>query len=155
LHGISGSGGGVGAAYYTGAAVGLALKLPNATPSVLWPPNAILTAALLLTPYRVWPIALASALPAHVLLESGAGWPTTLVLALFATNGTEALIAASGIRWLSDAPARFDSLRRVGVFVGVAVAAAPLISSFPDAAAVSRVLGEPYWQVFTARLFSN
>ena len=29
--------------YYAGTELGLLLRLPGATPSVLWPPNAILT----------------------------------------------------------------------------------------------------------------
>ena len=143
------------AAYYAGAAVGFALKLPNATPSVMWPPNAILTCALLLTHPRLWPFVLASALPAHIALEAGAGWPMALVLALFATNCIEALLAAGGLRWLSDAPTRFDSLRRVTIFLAVVPVAAPFLSSFLDAAAVSMVRDEPYWRVWTARLFSN
>ena len=154
LH-ILGLGLAIGTAYYAGGAVGLALKLPNATPSVMWPPNAILTAALLLAPYRLWPFILVSALPAHILLETGAGWPASLVLALFATNCSEALIAAAGMRRFSDAPTRFDSLHRVGVFLIIVVAFAPFASSFLDAAAVAALLGEPYWQVFSARLFSN
>jgi len=44
------------AGYYLGTRVGLALTfLPNPI-SVLWPPNAILFAALLLVPFRMWPI---------------------------------------------------------------------------------------------------
>ena len=145
----------VGAAYYAGAVVGLALKLPDATPSVMWPPNSILTSVLLLTRPAWWPIVLLSALPSHVVLESGVGWPTSLVLALFATNCSEALIAAGGLRWLSDAPTRFDSLRRIGVFVGVVVIAAPFLSSFLDAGVVSSIGVEPFWAVWRARLFSN
>jgi len=144
-----------GAAYYAGAALGFALKLPDATPSVLWPPNAILTSTLLLTPTRLWPLVLAAALPAHLLIEGGVGWPMTFVLAIFATNCSEALIGAAGLRRLSDAPLRFDSLRRFGLFVGVVVVAAPLLSSFLDAAAVTSILHEPYWRVWRARLLSN
>src|SRR5262249_14190019 len=36
-----------------------------------------------------------------------------------------------------------------------AVFAAPLLSSFADAAAVTYYRGEPYWDVFERRLFSN
>ena len=69
----------VGAGYYLGAQIGLALTFPPSTTSVLWPPNAILTAALLLVPPRHWWVCLAAALPVHLLLETGAGfspgWP--------------------------------------------------------------------------------
>ena len=55
----------VAAAYFVGIQIGLALTFPPATTSLLWPPNAILTAALLLLPVRQWWVCLA-ALPVHV-----------------------------------------------------------------------------------------
>ena len=42
------------AGYYLGSILGLLLRVPPATPSIIWPPNAILTAALLLVPPRRW-----------------------------------------------------------------------------------------------------
>jgi signal transduction histidine kinase len=146
---------GVSLAYYGGAALGLALKLPDATPSVMWPPNAILTSFLLLTRPRLWPVVLLAALPPHVALESGAGWPQALVLALYATNCSEALIAAAGLRWLSDAPTRFNSLDRVGRFVLMVVVVAPVVSSFLDASIVASIRGESFWVVWSARVLSN
>jgi len=141
--------------YYAGANIGFILRFPPATPSVMWPPNAILTATLLLTPPRRWWIYLLAALPAHLAAELGAGWPTSLVFVLFITNCSEALLAAAGVRWLSDAPMRFDTLRRVAAFIVAAVLLAPFVSSFADAAAVTTLLGEPYWLVWRTRFFSN
>ena len=66
----------------------------------------------------------------------------SLVLVLFATNCSEALVAAIGVRWFSDAPGRFDTLRRVAVFIVAAGLAAPFLSSFADAAAVATLRGE-------------
>src|SRR5215510_6576771 len=145
----------VAAAYYVGANIGLILRFPPATPSVMWPPNAILTATLLLTPPRRWWIYLLVALPAHLVAELGTGLPTSLVLVLFTTNCSEALLAAAGVRWLSDAPGRFDTLRRVAAFIVAAVLLAPFVSSFADAAAVTTLRGEPYWLVWRTRFFSN
>jgi C4-dicarboxylate-specific signal transduction histidine kinase/integral membrane sensor domain MASE1 len=144
----------VAVAYYVGANIGLILRFPPATPSVMWPPNAILTATLLLTPPRRWWIFLLAAFPAHLVVELGA-LPTSLVLALYATNCSEALVAAGGVRWLSDAPARFDTLRRMAIFIGAAVLAAPFISSFFDAGVVTAFRGESYWLVWRTRFFSN
>ena len=62
-------------AYFLGAQLGLQLRLPGATPSVLWPPNALLTSALLLVPPRHWGAILAAALPAHLTLSIGTDWP--------------------------------------------------------------------------------
>ena len=143
----------VAAGYYAGANIGLILWFPPLTPSVLWPPNAILTAAFLLTPPHRWWVFMAAAFPAHVIAE--AGWPLPLVLALFATNCSEALVGAVCVRRFSDDPTRVDTLRRVLVFVGGAAVVGPFVSSFLDAAVVTAVMGQPYWLVWRARLFSN
>jgi signal transduction histidine kinase/integral membrane sensor domain MASE1 len=141
--------------YYVGANVGFVLRFPPATPSVLWPPNSVLTATLLLAPRRRWWIYLFAAFPAHMASELPAGWPMSLVLALFATNCSEALMAAVCVRRFTDAPARLDTLRSVVVFIAGAVLVAPFVSSFADAAAVARLGGEPYWFVWRTRFFSN
>jgi len=145
----------VSVAYYIGANIGFILRFPPSTPSVLWPPNAILTATLLLAPVSRWWIYLLAAFPAHLVAEMGVPLPAPLVLALFATNCSEALMAAVCVRRFSDAPERFDTLRRVVVFVLGAVFVAPFASSFADAAAVTGLMSEPYWRVWRTRLFSN
>src|SRR6185295_13938597 len=142
-------------AYYAGANIGFILRFPPQTPSVLWPPNSILTAALLLTPVRRWWLYLLAALPAHLLAEAQAGFPMPLVLSLFATNCSEALLAAACVRRWSDEPTRLDTLRRVFVFVAGAVIFAPFASSFVDAGVVTVFQGEPYWLVWRTRFFSN
>jgi signal transduction histidine kinase len=145
----------VAVAYYLACHVGFALRFPAATTSVLWPPNSILTAAFLLVPRRQWWICLAFVLPAHLLVELQAGFPLDLVLSLYVTNCGEALVAASIIGWVSDAPGRFDSLRRVLALVVGAVIVSPLVTTFLDASAVAVFRGEPYWTVWGRRLPSN
>jgi len=145
----------VAGGYYVGANLGFILRIPPMTPSVMWMPNSILTATLLLAPPRRWGIYLLAALPAHLVVELGVGFPLVLVLALFATNCSEALIAAAVVRRLSDAPGRFDTLRRVVVFILGATLLAPFLSSFLDAGVVSGMLGEPFWTVWRGRFFSN
>jgi signal transduction histidine kinase/integral membrane sensor domain MASE1 len=141
--------------YYLGSVVGLDLRLPLATPSVVWPPNATLTAALLLTRRERWWIVLAAALPAHLAVQLQTDWPLPFIVAVFFTNCFEALIAAAGFRILSDGVPRLDTFSRLWAFFVAAGLAAPLISSFADAAVANGFLGEPYWQVWRFRLFSN
>src|SRR5262249_1493794 len=145
----------VALAYYAGCRLGFALKFAPMTPSVLWPPNALLTATLLLVPPRRWWIYLLAVLPMPPRAELPAGLPVLLLAALFLTNCSEALLAALGVRRFSEVPPRFDSLRGVVVFIGAAGLAAPFISSFPDAGAVWALRGEPYWVVWRTRFFSN
>src|SRR5438034_11255598 len=63
----------VAVAYYIGVRIGLALTMTTLPVSTLWPPNAILLAALLLTPTRAWWIMLLAALPAHLAGELSHG----------------------------------------------------------------------------------
>jgi signal transduction histidine kinase/integral membrane sensor domain MASE1 len=144
-----------GAAYYVGSLIGLALRLTPAPPSILWPPNALLTAALLLTSPARWPIVLVGALSAHVLAQLSAGRTLPLILALFVTNSAEALIAAGCVRALGQELTRLDTVRRFGAFLLAVVVAAPLLSTFADAAVVTWMRGADYWPVWRARLISN
>lgn len=141
--------------YYLGVLLGESLRFPPATTSVLWPPNSILTAALLLTPYRRWWICIAAAFPVHVLMQLNVGWPMPMIVTLFATNCAEALIAAGLMRRFTTDPIRFDSLRSVSTMALSVGLAAPILSSFADAAAVHFFNNEPYWSVWQTRVFAN
>ena len=70
----------VAVAYYVGVRVGLDLTMRPNPVSTMWPPNAILTAALLLTPARAWWTVVLAALPAHLAGELSEGIPLTMVL---------------------------------------------------------------------------
>ena len=52
--------------YYVGSLIGFTLTFQPHPVSVLWPPNSILLAALLLTPPRAWGVLLLATLPAHI-----------------------------------------------------------------------------------------
>jgi signal transduction histidine kinase/integral membrane sensor domain MASE1 len=145
----------VAVSYYLGSRLGLLLRFPPETTSVLWPPNAILTATLLLTTSRRWWLYLAAALPAHLAVQSGTGWPIEMILALFVTNCSEAILAAWTIQAAGKGPVRFDTLRGMTIFLAGAVLIAPFVSSFPDAAIVTLARGEPFWTVWSNRFFSN
>src|SRR5262245_43968934 len=134
----------VGAAYFLGAQVGIELRFPPATTSVIWPPNALLTAALLLTAPSRWWLCLAAALPAHLVAELLAGFPAALIATLFVTNCIEALVAAAAVRHWSDQPDRFDTLQRALAFVRGAVMLGPFAPRFPDAAAAHCVRGRTH-----------
>jgi len=146
----------VAASYYVGSLLGFLLRVPPETTSVLWPPNAILTAALILTPStRRWWIYLAAAFPAHLAVQMGTGWPRAMILALYVTNCSEALIAAYCMRRLDHTRVRFDTLRGMAVFLVSAVLVAPFLSSFLDAWIVSWQRGEHFWTVWSNRFFAN
>src|ERR1043166_1240400 len=146
----------VAVAYYLGVRIGLGLTMPTDPVSTLWPPNAILLAALLLTPTHVWWLVLVAAFPAHLAGEWFQGIPLSMVLCWFISNCTEALIGACIICSVYPSP-RLDSLKQLAVFVVGGVFIAPLLSSFLDAAFVTwNAFGSmPYWAIWRTRLFSN
>src|SRR5436190_18867440 len=88
----------VSAAYYLGAQVGFALQSPNAPQSVLWLPNSILLGALLIVPYRQWPLYLAAAFPAQMVMAWQTGAPAGTLALLFMTNCADAALGAFLIR---------------------------------------------------------
>jgi two-component system, LuxR family, sensor kinase FixL len=143
-----------GAAYWTGAVIGLALRLPPATPSVVWLPNAILTAFLLFVPPRRWWAVIVGAAVAHFAVELQV-WTMPFVVAIFITNCGEAMIAAGLIRRFNDSPVAFDTLRRISIFVAVGGLFAPFVSSFFDAAVVHVWHAQDYWTVWQLRFRSN
>ncbi len=147
----------VAVAYYLGAKIGFALTLRPHPVSVLWPPNSILLAALLLTPGRMWWIILLAAFPAHLAAQLQSNVPPTMILCWFVSNSCEALIGAGCVRSMIDAPMRFDRLGNVGVFCFFAALCGPFFSSFLDAAfVVANHWGQDsYWQIWRIRLTSN
>ncbi len=147
----------VSIAYFLGAELGFALT-PQPTPvSTLWPPNALLLGALLLSPKRSWPLLIAVVFPAHLLSELNSGVPIGMVLSWFVSNCAEALIGAAILRRYIDGPIRLDSVRRVALFVVGGAMVPALLSSFLDAGLVkfNHFGTGAYWDVWSTRFFSN
>jgi two-component system sensor kinase FixL len=143
--------------YYLGARIGFALTFQPHPVSVLWPPNSILVAALLLTPARVWWLVLLAAFPAHWAAELQSQVPPTMILCWFISNSCEAVIGAGLTRYLIGGPIRFTSLRNAGIFCLCVVSLGPFLSSFLDAAfVVWNHWGQgAYWELIRMRFFSN
>jgi PAS domain S-box-containing protein len=143
--------------YYLGAKLGFALTFRPHPVSVLWPPNSILAAALLLTPLRIWWLLLLAAFPAHWAVQLQNHIPPTMILCWFISNSCEALIGAGLLRYLIGGPLRFGSLRNAGIFCLCVVLAGPFLSSFLDSAFVRwNHWGQGgYWELFRIRFTSN
>jgi two-component system sensor kinase FixL len=147
----------VALAYYIGAKIGFALTVQPHPISVLWPPNSILLAALLLTPVRIWWVVLLAAFPAHLAAQLQSSVPLAMILSWFISNSCEALIGAGCVRYLVEYPVRFDRLRSVGVFCFFAALVGPFVSSFVDAGfvALNQWGQDNYWRVWRIRFTSN
>jgi integral membrane sensor domain MASE1 len=143
--------------YYLGCKIGFALTFQPHPISVLWPPNSVLVAALLLTPPRSWWLVLLAALPAHLAAQLQSDVPPLMIMCWFISNASEAVIGAGLTRYIIGGPMRFTSLRRVGIFCLCVVFIGPFLSSFLDAAfVVWNHWGQAgYWELIRIWLSSN
>src|SRR5207302_2641470 len=143
--------------YYVGSLLGFALTFQPHPVSVLWPPNSILLAALLLTPPRIWWFVLLAAFPAHWAAQLQSHVPPLMILCWFISNSCEAVIGAGLTRYLVGGPIRFRSLRNASIFCLCIVFIGPFLSSFLDAAfVVWNQWGQgTYWELIRIRFSSN
>jgi signal transduction histidine kinase len=146
------------AGYYAGAVIGISVGFPPAGISTIWPANAIVLAALLLEPPRVWWVYLVAALPSHVHAATSFQPGVTLAVALsqFAGNAVHVVVAAAAVRAVAGAPPRFDSLRGMAAFVLLAHIAATAIAG-TVAITLFMLIGwtTEFWIPWRQRFFSN
>ena len=146
----------VAISYYVGTRIGFAWTPIGRPNSTFWPANAILLAALLLTPRRTWWTLFLALLPVHMLAQLQAGVPVWTALGWFITNTSEALIGALCIARLTHPRNTLDNVRGVFTFVVFGVVLAPLATSFVDAAAVVVTgWGRAFWPVGVERFWTN
>jgi PAS domain S-box-containing protein len=143
--------------YYAGAKIGFALTLHPNPVSTLWPPNAILLAALVLTARQSWPPILLATFAVHVAAELSSGVPLMMVLCWFISNSAEAVLGAAGVRRPLDPRLAFTRFPDVVRFLAISGVLAPLLTSFLDAAFVhwNGWGAASFWEVFRVRFFSN
>ncbi|HJR41506.1 MAG TPA: MASE1 domain-containing protein [Gemmatimonadaceae bacterium] len=143
-------------AYYAGAQVGFALTSPTTPQSVLWLPNSIVLAVLLVVPVSRWPLYLLAAFPAQLFVATQTGAPVVPLALLFITNCADASLGAAIVRRLSRGTVSFSDLRTTLVFMVFAATLSPVLLSFADAAiTVATGWGSDYWAAFTTRVRSN
>src|SRR3954463_11120905 len=146
----------VGFSYYIGTLIGFAWTPIGQPISTFWPPNAILLAALLLTPRRTWWTFFLAVFPAHMFAQLNAGVPVWTAVGWFVSNSSEALIGAYCVTRFAGVSKRLDSVRGVLIFVAFAVLFAPLATSFLDAAEVVVTgWGRDYWNLSFERFWTN
>jgi PAS domain S-box-containing protein len=145
----------VGAAYYIAAELGHALAFPSAPVSILWAPNAILLAALLLAPREHWWMYLAAVLPFHLFAQL-LDFPVMRVIIQYLANIGLATLGALAVGAASSHPHRFDRVRNAFTLVLFGGLLAPAVTSVIMAAAF-RLFGISHdvWLVVVARTITN
>ena len=144
------------AGYYGGAFIGQSLRFPDSHLSLIWPPTAILLAALLLAPAGRWWIFLLALAPVHIIVQLKDGVPLAGILSQLIGNFGQALLAAISVRHFVKDRLQLDTFRTLTIFVLGAVILAPVLIS--NIAAYLYVLSgweHEYWYVWRARILSN
>jgi two-component system, LuxR family, sensor kinase FixL len=120
----------VAVAYLLGSLLGLSLPFPSTQVSVFWPPNAILLAALLISPRGRWWLYLLAVFPAHLAAQGLMGIPFDALLINFVGNAGEALVGALAIDYFLSRQERLDRLQAVALIMFVGGVVAPALMSF-------------------------
>jgi two-component system sensor histidine kinase UhpB len=146
----------VAVAYFAGTRIGFVLTPGDQPVAMFWPPNAILLAAFLVAPVRLWWWFLAALVPAHFLAQLPLGVPASTAFGWLIGNAGEALFGAALISRMGRRNAVFHSVRGVTRFLLFGFILAPLVTSFLDAAiVVGTNWGRDYWVAWILRLLSN
>ena len=146
------------AGYYAGAIVGISFGFFPSGISTIWPPNAILLAALLLEPPRAWAIYLLAAFPTHLLVVASfqQAVPFAVMLSQFAGNASHVVLGAVALRAATGGPPRFDSLRAMGAFILLAAIAATAIACTITVSLIEETgWTTDFWLSWRQRFFSN
>ena len=108
----------------------ISFAFPPSGISTIWPPNAIVLAAVLLETPGVWWVYLLAVLPTHlhVVTSFQEGVPLAVMLSQFTTNAVHIIVGAAAVRAVAGAPPRFDSLRGMAAFILLAAIGAGAIA---------------------------
>jgi PAS domain S-box-containing protein len=141
---------------FAGASLGDSLTFPVIGTAVLYPPYAILTAALVWSPPRQWWIYLLACTAGSFGPHYIAGAPPSFVLLTELANYARALIAAVAIREFCIKRLWRESLRGMAIFLTFAAVVAPLVAALMGAAFVAWHTGvAQYWPAVQAWWLSN
>ncbi|HUL01718.1 MAG TPA: MASE1 domain-containing protein [Gemmatimonadales bacterium] len=138
-----------------GNEVGALFRYPAIGSAVLFPPYAVLAAALLICSRRDWPWYILVAAAAHFVTH-WPQWGLSWVLLADVANIARALTAALLLGWLFRGPPRLDSIGPLLWFVVVAALVAPAVGATLGAANVVLHGASPtYWRPWGAWFLSN
>jgi len=129
----------LGGTYYLAAKLGLAFRFQSSQISVAWPANAVLLAALLLTPRSRWWVVFGTTALAHVAAMSPTN-PAWRWLWQIAGNSVFMTAAAMLLRRYAGLPVRFESRRQVFTYVAISIGV-PAIFALVMPSVVRPVLG--------------
>ena len=146
------------AGYYLTGLFALVFTLSQTGIPVMWPPTAVLLAALLLAPARLWWVYLLAILPTHAHLTSHfqPGVTPVVILIQYVGHVTQVLLAAIMLRRFGGGRPRFDSLEGMTRYIAIAAIAAPALASVLPIVLFERVgWVSGFWIPWRQRFFAS
>ena len=109
------------------------LMLNPQTAWPLWPGCAILVAALMLVPTKIWPVLIPASFAGFVLYDLQAGVPVSSIAWFIPADTIQVLTAALGLRYCFDGVPRFNNTSSLAKYYFFAVLLAPFAAAFVSA----------------------
>jgi signal transduction histidine kinase len=122
---------------YLAARLGATMVVSSLGLSVLWPPSALIVAAMLLVPRRNWLVILPAGLAGAAVENLQLGFPLGATGQFFLANIIEFLIIGLGLEYSFGGVPRLNSLKALGKYCFFAAFLAPLVGAFIGASASS------------------
>lgn len=145
----------VGTAYYFGVQFAFVARPPQSTYSPIWPPIAILLAALLLTPTRHWWIWLLAAVPAHLAVYVPLGTPPLRQAIQLIHNFLIVMLPALVLRRFAPQAVQLTTFRSVLIFLATVVMAAAIIPAVSATLYLATGFADSFWLIWRLIAFSN
>ncbi|HEX7960830.1 MAG TPA: hypothetical protein VF493_12985, partial [Terriglobales bacterium] len=99
----------------------------------LWPDCAIVVAALMLVPTRIWAILIPASFVGIVLYDLQAGVPLTSIAWFIPADTIQVLAAAGALRYYFQGVPRLNNLNSLAKYCFFAVFLAPFVAAFVSA----------------------
>lgn len=122
---------------YLAARLGATMVISSLGLSVLWPPSALLVAAMLLVPRRNWLVLVAAGLAGAAVENLQLGFTIGATGLFFLANTIEFLVIGLGLGYSFDGVPRLNSLKALGKYCFFAAFLGPLVGASIGAGASS------------------
>ncbi|MCW1432171.1 MASE1 domain-containing protein [Novosphingobium sp. JCM 18896] len=138
---------GLGVTYFAVAAITINFSLYHGGVALVWVATAVLVAHLVNRPRSYWPKAalVCAVLGAAATTMFGLGFKAAVPFALI--NVVEAVGAAALLRRLHPGQSRFESLREIAIFIGVAGVVMPAVCGLSAGMVIHWLMdGSFFWE---------
>ncbi len=139
----------LGLAYFGAALLGGALSGAAEGIPALWPPTGILLTALLLVPYRKWPLYILVCLPGSIASDLLRGETLAVALALASADIADVCVGAALVARFFGHPFKLDGLGSLAGLVGLAAMTAPVAGAAVSSVILLVVHGVPVIETAT------